>query len=82
MGAWRGRLLAVGLVIFTVIELARRREDVVPDYAELLLDRTLGIEIDWPEVNQAIIDKWSPAGLRYIKERAYKLAYPGAVDRV
>lgn len=30
-------------------------------------------EIDWPKVNAAILERWSMAGLRYIKERAWKL---------
>jgi hypothetical protein len=30
-------------------------------------------EIDWPKVNAAIIERWSMAGLTYIKQRAWKL---------
>jgi hypothetical protein len=33
--------------------------------------------MDWPgwrELNEAILRRWSPAGLRYIKEKAWKLA--------
>jgi len=67
-------------MIFDAITLARTRDDVVDDYAELLYDRALGIDIDWPSINMAIIERWSPAGLQYIKDRAWKLAYPNAKD--
>lgn len=29
--------------------------------------------IDWGKVNRAIIARWSPAALKYIKERAWRL---------
>ena len=29
-------------------------------------------EVNWPHVNQMIIDRWSKAGLRYIKKEAYR----------
>lgn len=29
--------------------------------------------IDWAKVNAAIVERWSKAGLKYIKERAWKL---------
>ena len=63
-------------MIFDVIRLARTRDEVVPDYAELLGDMEAAIEIDWPAVNTAITAKWSPAGLRYIKIKAWAMAYP------
>lgn len=63
--------------IFTVIEQAKRRDDVVDAYAyEIEMtygDDLLGEMSDWPIINQAIIDKWSLAGLRYIKEQAWRL---------
>ena len=30
-------------------------------------------DIDWPVVNRAVVDRWSLAGLRYIKDKAWKL---------
>jgi hypothetical protein len=29
-------------------------------------------EIDWPAVNKAILAKWSPSGLAWIKARAWR----------
>ena len=29
--------------------------------------------IDWTKINQAILKRWSMAGLKYIKERAWKI---------
>ena len=66
-------------MIVETIRLARTRDEVVPDYAELLGNMEAAIEIDWPSVNRAIIEKWSVAGLRYIKTRAWALAYPTGI---
>jgi len=55
---------------------ARSRAEAASIYAELLLSQRLGLEIDWSTVNLILIEKWSRAGLRYIKDHAYKLAYP------
>ncbi len=63
-------------MIYDTVERAKTRDDVVPEYARMLLDRTSGLEIDWDSVNLLIIEKWSVAGLRYIKAAAYKRAYP------
>ena len=30
--------------------------------------------INWGKVNQAILDRWSPAALTYIKDKAWKFA--------
>jgi hypothetical protein len=62
--------------LIEAITSARRRDDVARLCADLLLARPLGIVIDWSSVNHAIIERWSLSGLRYVKERAYKLAYP------
>ena len=46
------------------------RDDCVSMYAELI---SLYDEIkDWGSVNQAIINKWSLSGLKYIKREAWK----------
>ena len=29
--------------------------------------------IDWPILNRAIMDRWSRSGLRFIKERAWRI---------
>ena len=64
--------------IFTVIEHAKRRDDVVIAYAdELLRDGRFSVPVServvWRDVNQAIIDRWSESGLNYIKDRAWQL---------
>ncbi len=49
------------------------RDEMAVEYADLL--RRNGP--DWPSwatLNLAIVDRWSEAGLRYIKTRAWKLA--------
>lgn len=46
------------------------RDDVALTYAFGLRQHD---EVDWPKVNQAIINRWSFAALRYIKEKAWKL---------
>ena len=61
---------------------SKTRDEAAEKYAQLLRDRSLGVEIDWPAVNLAIISRWSVAGLRYVKDRAYALAYPGAKDEL
>jgi hypothetical protein len=45
------------------------RGDVALTYAFALYE---GDDIDWPKVNQAIIDRWSLSALKYIKEAAWK----------
>jgi hypothetical protein len=30
-------------------------------------------EVDWPKINQQIIDRWSMSALHYIKERAWRI---------
>lgn len=46
------------------------RDMVAKTYSYLLR----GNEFDVRKVNLAIIERWSPAALRYIKEKAWKLA--------
>lgn len=33
-------------------------------------------DVDWPTINRAILDRWSQAGLEYIKREAWKWASP------
>jgi hypothetical protein len=46
------------------------RDDVARAYALALLDME---SVDWPEVNRAIIERWSPSALGYVKDRAWEL---------
>ena len=57
------------------IEMARTRDDVVPLYAAGIRDmQATGRPPDVSAINAAIVRKWSPYALSYIKERAWKLA--------
>lgn len=45
------------------------RDDVALTYAFGLAQPG---EVDWPAVNQLILDRWSMAALRYIKDKAWR----------
>ena len=47
------------------------RDEIAVEYARLLAN---GPEWPWETLNLAIVDRWSMSGLRYIKEKAWKLA--------
>ncbi len=47
-----------------------KRLDIAKTYA-LALKSSEAFRIDWAKVNQSIIARWSRAGLRWIKERAW-----------
>jgi len=72
-----GRMTIYRIGIFTSINQARCRDDVVPAYAEELRAwwKAGYPSFDWSEINRAIIDKWSPAALEYIKDRAWRQFY-------
>ena len=46
------------------------RKDVALTYAFAMRSAD---DVDWPIVNQAIIERWSMAGLKFVKEQAWKL---------
>jgi hypothetical protein len=50
------------------------RDEVARSYAVLLTSEWPADWPGWRELNEAILRRWSPAGLRYIKEKAWKLA--------
>ena len=55
------------------LSLFANHNEVAEEYASWL--RAYGA--DWQQAskfNEAILRRWSPAGLRYIKERAWKIA--------
>ena len=55
------------------LRLFANRDEVAEEYADVL--RSTGVDWGgWREFNAAILRRWSPAGLRYIKEKAWKLA--------
>lgn len=71
-------------LIFRVISHPRATRDAVAGtYAILLLEmRDRRAEYDWPKINAAILEKWSPSGLEYIKRSAWKQAHLGTVEIV
>lgn len=46
------------------------RDEVALSYALAIRKHT---DVDWPTVNQAILERWSPYALRYVKTEAWKL---------
>ena len=48
---------------------AFKRKAIALTYAIAL---TVPYEVDWGKINRAIINRWSPSGLKYIKELAHK----------
>lgn len=50
-----------------------KRKDIALTYRLAMESESEGREkIDWLKVNTAIINRWSKAGLKYIKEKAWK----------
>ncbi len=68
---------AEGELMRAVADTTCNRDDIAQDYAYAVLcsTETGGTqEIDWQKVNAAILGRYSPSGLRYIKDRAWRLA--------
>lgn len=59
-------------VILTEISDKRmKRKDIGLTYRLTMIAEKHGEKIDWYKINTAIIDRWSRAGLKYIKEFAW-----------
>lgn len=57
------------------VRACRNRQDMAAAYAILL--REYGPEYPgWPQLNAAILRRWSPSGLAYIKRLAWQMAGP------
>lgn len=52
------------------------REDVAQTYALTLVSSERD-KVDWKKVNTAIMARWSVSALKWIKERAWKIAQNG-----
>lgn len=53
---------------------APTRKDMALMYADAIQSERNGVvEVDWPAINRAIIDRWSLSGLKWIKARAWKI---------
>jgi hypothetical protein len=72
--------LAMSGAFLTLIEQAKRRDDVVIPYAEAIIEGSWTPD-ETHRMNQAIIDKWSRAGLRYVKDEAWKRISEAKVSR-
>lgn len=59
----------------TLIDVSKMtRDDVVPYYASLIVS---GSEVHTKRINALILQKWTPSGLLYIKEKAWKTEVNG-----
>lgn len=59
-----------GALLREIADKRMKRNDIALTYAFGLRGNEV---IDWKLVNAAILDRWSMAGLTYIKQRAWKL---------
>lgn len=55
------------------VSLFANRNEMAEEYATLLITAPANSE-GWPLLNEAIIRRWSPSGLEYIKRQAWKIA--------
>lgn len=69
-----GALISTAELMAGVTEPTHVQKDVAALYA-VAIRCDVGIT-DWPTVNRAIIDRWSLAALKRIKELAWKAAEP------
>jgi hypothetical protein len=53
-----------------------RRIDVVPYYVTLIKGEADPSSTEVVRINSLIMEKWSPAALLYIKEKAWKVVTP------
>ena len=60
-----------GVLLEEIADKRLKREDVAMSYAFAIRQEA---QLDWPKVNKAIIDRWGPPALKWIKSRAWKLA--------
>lgn len=59
-----------GQLLREIADKRMTRDDVMLTYAFAIRQHD---EVDWPKVNAAILDRWSMAALRYIKDGAWRL---------
>lgn len=64
------------VILEEIADKRMKRDDVAMTYAFALRQhgRTSDDEFDYALVNRAIMDRWSLSALKYIKERAWKIA--------
>lgn len=65
-----------GTLLREIADTRLKRNDVALTYA-IALRQTMAPDsreaVDWWKVNHAIMDRWSLAGLKYVKERAWAI---------
>jgi hypothetical protein len=65
----------VAVILRDIDDKRIHREQVATVYAELIRQNAAdGTDFPWPEINAAILKRWSPSGLVWIKERAWKIS--------
>lgn len=57
-------------LLWAVVDENNKRNDIATKYALALAQAD---PVEWAAVNRAIMERWSKAGLIYIKELAWKL---------
>ena len=67
-----------GTILREIADTRLTRDDVALTYAFAIRQQA---GMDWPVVNRAVVERWSLSALRYIKERAWKLATSPAGSR-
>lgn len=69
-----------GQLMAEIADRRMKRNDVALTYAfAIRQDCHLDSSVDFASVNRAILQRWSIAGLKYIKERAWGIA-EGRID--
>lgn len=63
-----------GTIMREIADKRLTRDDVALTYAFALRQHPTGEGFDFAAVNKAIMDRWSIAALRYIKDKAWRLA--------
>lgn len=58
------------VILAEIAEPSTRRVDVAKTYWFARRSREVNT-INWPKIHQAILDRWSPHALKWIKEQAY-----------
>lgn len=64
-----------GTILREIADMRMHRDDVALTYAFCLRQSD---EVDFAAVNEAILHRWSIAALRYIKDKAWRLARSAA----
>lgn len=65
----------VGVILRDIGDQRLHREQIATTYGAMIREHHADLSvIPWAEINAAILKRWSPAGLVWIKERAWKIS--------